>query len=111
MTETFFKKLEQLAERIAADQLDRLVKEKLDCAGNRARATAKIVSGRKYTKVNVGDSGRYMVDNDTGEIFGIKGYGQIHRGHRFGTLDTISHFYWGYHTARPINSAEPSRAV
>jgi hypothetical protein len=42
-----------------------------------------------------------MVDNATGEIFGIKGYGVIHRGHRYGTLDTIGDYDWsGYHAVK-----------
>ena len=51
--------------------------------------------GKKYTKVDVGPSGKYMVVNDTGEIFGIKGYGVIHRGHQYGTLDTVDEWHWG----------------
>lgn len=50
--------------------------------------------GKKYTKVDVGSSGKYMIDND-GNIFGIKGYGVIHKGKRYGTLDTINSYYWG----------------
>ena len=55
---------------------------------------AKIKPGRKYTKVDVGRSGAYMIDSE-GNIFGIKGYGVIHRGHYYGTLDTIKEFFWG----------------
>jgi hypothetical protein len=46
-----------------------------------------IKSGKKYSKVDVGSSGRFMVVNETGEIFGIKAYGVINRGHRYGTLE------------------------
>ena len=57
----------------------------------------KIKMGRKYANVDVGRSGKYMVELDTGNIFGIKGYGVIHRGHYFGTLDTINAYDWsGY---------------
>lgn len=53
--------------------------------------------GSKYVRVDVGDSGKYMVDLD-GNIFGIKGYGRVHKGHRYGTLDTIELWDWsGYH--------------
>ena len=53
--------------------------------------------GIKFGRVDVGDSGKYMVDLETGEIFGIKGYGVVHRGHRYGTLDTIQDWDWsGY---------------
>lgn len=55
--------------------------------------------GKKFIRVDVGDSGKYMVDIATQEIFGIKGYGVIHRGHRFGTLDTIADWQWGDYTA------------
>jgi len=58
-----------------------------------------VTKGRKYTKVDVGRSGRYMVENSTGKIFGIKGYGVIHRGHQYGTLETITDWYWGPYRA------------
>ena len=55
--------------------------------------------GRKYTKIDVGYSGKYMVVNETGEIYGIKAYGVIHKGHYYGTLDTINEWNWGGYTA------------
>ena len=69
-----------------------------------------IKPGRKYTKVDVGDSGKYMVENDTGDIYGIKAYGVIHRGHRYGNLSTIHDYYWGRYTAFfcPIKKPEAS---
>lgn len=64
---------------------------------------ARVKVGRKYANVDVGDlcnmSGRYMVDLATGEIFGIKAYGVIHRGHRYGTLDTVEAWNWEGYTA------------
>ena len=54
--------------------------------GNEKSYIAHIKPGRKYTKVDIGNSGRYMIENATGKIFGIKGYGVIHRGHYYGTL-------------------------
>ena len=57
----------------------------------------RIKIGRKYANVDVGHSGKYMVELATGTIYGIKGYGVIHRGHCFGTLDTIADWNWsGY---------------
>lgn len=63
---------------------------------------AIIVPGRKYTKVDtargkdeVGRCGRFMVDQDTGTIYGIKAYGRIHKGKRYGTLDTVADYTWG----------------
>jgi hypothetical protein len=70
-------------------------------------ATVRAVPGKRYTKIDVGPtnnwSGRYMVESDTGRIFGIKGYGVIHRGHYYGTLDTIHDFFWGAYTAVPVD--------
>jgi len=61
----------------------------------------KVTPASKYTRVDVGSSGKFMVVNATGEIFGIKGYGVIHKGHAYGTLDTIHEWDWSdYHPAR-----------
>ena len=57
--------------------------------------TVHVKPGRKYTKVDVGRSGKYMVVNETGEIYGIKGYGVIHKGHYYGTLETMNEWNWG----------------
>jgi hypothetical protein len=48
---------------------------------------AKLIAGPKYTKLDVGTSGKFMIVNATGEIYGIKTYGRIHLGHYYGTLD------------------------
>jgi hypothetical protein len=58
--------------------------------------------GPKYTKIDRGPghsmSGFLMIENATGDIWGIKGYGVVHRGHHYGTLDTAGDWYWGnYH--------------
>jgi hypothetical protein len=64
----------------------------------------EVIPGPKYTKVDLGvpffddghvGSGKYMVENATGIIYGIKGYGRVHKGHMYGTLDTIDRWYWG----------------
>lgn len=57
-----------------------------------------VKQGKKYTKIDMAESGRYMIDSD-GNIFGIKAYGVIHRGHQYGTLDTINDWYWGEYKA------------
>ena len=66
----------------------------------------KIHVGRVYTRVDVGPefnmSGKYMVENDTGIIFGIKGYGVVHKGHYYGTLAEIHTYAWGGYTARRV---------
>lgn len=55
--------------------------------------------GLKYTRVDVDGSGKYMVVNETGEIFGIKAYGVIHKGHRYGTLSSVRDWDWSGYVA------------
>ena len=58
------------------------------------RCETSVIPGKKYTKVNVGHSGKFMIDA-AGNIFGIKGYGVIHKGHHYGNLETVNDWYWG----------------
>ena len=59
--------------------------------------TVSVKMGSKFARVDVGSSGKYMVDLETGDLYGIKAYGVVHRGHRYGTLDTIQEWDWsGY---------------
>jgi hypothetical protein len=62
--------------------------------------------GPKYTKIDRGPrwgpgrtehnmSGFLMVENKTGRIYGIKGYGRVHKGRYYGTLDTATDWFWG----------------
>lgn len=92
--------LERFRARFQANQDARMEREypTLDHTG--PQYTVEVIPGPKYAKVNAGrGSGRYMVVNATGEIFGIKGYGVIHRGHPYGTLDTVDAFDWGGYRA------------
>lgn len=66
---------------------------------------------RKYVRVDVGTSGKYMIERDTEKIFGIKAYGVIHRGHQYGTLDTIQDWQWGGYFARPVSQPAPQPEV
>ena len=60
-----------------------------------------LVHGRLYTQVNIGRAGRYMVEKTTGNIYGIKGFGKIHKGHQYGTLATAADWSWGTYYAQP----------
>lgn len=92
-------KIEIFAKLVSKEQLERLNKdypENLEHNPDfwKKDATTSVKPGRKYTKVDVGTSGKFMIDEDD-NIFGIKAYGVIHRGHYYGTLDTIDQYYWG----------------
>jgi len=97
---TFQEKLERFRARVEAEQWESLHRR----FPNLKQELVTIKPGKKYTKVDVGTSGKFMVTQD-GEIFGIKGYGVIHRGHRYGTLDTIDQYWWGEYG--PIKGGRP----
>ena len=94
-------KIKQFAELLEKQQIERLKICKLDCEANIFHARVHIMEGKKYTKVNVGTSGKYMIDEE-GNIFGIKGYNVINKKHHFGTLGTINSYYWGNYKAVKI---------
>jgi hypothetical protein len=77
-------------------------KQRLAKAYSQRQADAEevqVVPGRVYTKVDLGShgmfGGRYMVENATGVIYGTKAYGKVHKGHRYGTLETTAEWDWG----------------
>jgi len=95
-------KLLSLAKMMADQSIERLQADDLACETNvNAAKNVVIKNGKKYIKVDQGNSGKYMVVKATGEIFGIKAYGVIHRGHSYGTLDTITQWNWGGYRAVP----------
>jgi len=94
----FLEKVNLLAELIENQQVAELAKQGLACETNVEACKVTIKKGRVYTKVDIGTSGRYMIDRE-GNIYGIKAYGVIHKGHFYGTLETINNYYWGKFTA------------
>ena len=95
-------KLNKFAKLLEKQQIENLHVRNIACQANINNCKVTIKPGKKYVKVDVGSSGKYIVDAD-GNIFGIKGYGVIHRGRRFGTLDTIDEWDWGGYGAVRIN--------
>ena len=90
-------KVNELCELITSHQRERLVKLKYNPELHPHKAVSK--DGNKYIRVDVGTSGKYMVEKSTGNIYGIKAYGVIHHGHQYGTLETINDYFWGGYTA------------
>jgi len=95
-------KLEELKALIEKDKTDFYAKHYPDITGLllEKSITVNIRPGQKYIKIDIGSSGKYMVEGLTGNIYGIKAYGVIHRGHQYGTLDTINQYFWGDYTAQ-----------
>jgi len=91
-------KIKTFADLLENQQIECLKKKGLGCQCNIDNAKVKVKEGKKYIKIDVGSSGKYMIDAE-GNIFGIKAYGVIHKGHIFGNLDTINNWYWGDYKA------------
>ena len=99
-------KLIHFAQRVETEQAERYRREFPEYEEDADPfAKVSIIRGKKYVKVDVGSSGKFMI-TEAGEIFGIKGYGVIHRGHQYGTLDTIDEWNWGDY--KPTRKPEPS---
>jgi hypothetical protein len=91
--------INEFANKVQKETLERLNKDYPNTNHDwEPDSKTKIIVGKKYTKVDVGQSGKFMVVNDTGEIFGIKAYGVIHKGHKYGTLETINDYFWGHYS-------------
>jgi len=90
-------KIKNLANKIAEETRTEYIKKGFDPKLHNFAVSIK--PGSKYIKIDVGTSGKYMVEKSTGNIYGIKAYGVIHRGHQYGTLDTIDEWYWGEYVA------------
>jgi hypothetical protein len=97
--ENFETKLEQFRALVESDTQARFIADGYTLAVHLPNTLCKLKIGGKYAKVDVGTAGKYMVELDTGRIFGIKGYGVIHRGHSYGTLDTTNEWNWGGYVA------------
>ena len=86
--------IQEFAELVEKEQNERLKKEGREEIFK--RLITRVIPGKKYTKVDVGTAGKFMLDKE-GRIFGIKRYGQVHKGRCYGTLDTIDQWNWGYY--------------
>lgn len=102
-------KIIAFAALLEAQSIQRLQEQSLDCKANLNNAKTHIHEGKKYTRVDIGTSGRYMVENATGNIFGIKGYGQVHKGHFYGTVDTTTEYFWGNYYPQRLASPLPTQ--
>ncbi len=103
---TFTDKLNNFAVLLEKQQLERLNTNGLACQANIDNCKVKTNTGKKFTKVDVGTSGKFMVENTTGNIYGIKGYGVVHLGHFYGTLDTTAEYDWSDYYPKKLAKQE-----
>ena len=95
-------KLEAFAERVETEQRARYARDYPTIEPEIVTRDCRVVikDGARWTRVDVGTSGKFMVDRD-GAIYGIKGYGKVHPKKRYGTLDTIDEWEWGGYEPLP----------
>jgi hypothetical protein len=102
--------IDELAALILTQQRERIASRYSQWQADAERVEVR--PGRKYTKIDHGPernmSGFLMIDNETGDIYGIKGYGVVHKGRRYGTLATADQWYWGEYGPRKIRGGVPS---
>ena len=98
-------KIAQLALLLQEETRARLARQYSQAQAD--RESAEIRPGKVYTKIDIGGSGKLMVEHATGIVYGIKAYGKVHKGHAYGTLDTTSDWYWGEYYPRPRTDADP----
>lgn len=100
-------KLQLLCDKITKQSKEYLQIRGLGCEANLLNAKANYIIKKKYTYIDIGQSGKYLI-NDNGEIYGIKAYGVINLRRSYGTLDTIDNYYWGDYTAKKITQDDRS---
>ncbi len=92
----------ELADLILDQSRERLARLYSQAQADNERVIVR--PGPKYTKIDRGPShnmsGMLMVENATGRVYGIKAYGKVHKGHPYGTLDTVDAWYWGSYYPR-----------
>ena len=103
---TIQEKIAVFASVLEQEKIEYLHKHNLACEANLNNAKVNTIPGKKYIKIDVGGSGKYMVEISTEKIYGIKAYGVIHRGHYYGTLDEIHNWNWGGYTATKITTKQ-----
>ena len=97
-------KILAFAQLVETEQIQHLRDKHLDCKANLNNARVHVHDGKKYVRVDIGNSGRYMVEWATGNIYGVKAYGVVHKGHFYGTVDTIGDWNWGdYYPTKKVN--------
>lgn len=94
-------------------KLDAFVKALNDGRKHPEFGTWQVETGRKFDKVYEQTKnqklGRYMVDRNSWQIFGIKSWAQINPRRTFGTIDTVNQYEWSGHTGSPKPGTEAER--
>lgn len=82
-------KIEKFAKLVQKAEQDSLRRSGMACQANLDNCITEVKPGRKWAKVNVGHSGKFMIDPE-GRIYGVKAYGVPNLRRFYGTLDNPS---------------------
>lgn len=68
------------------------------------------IEGKKYYRINIGSSGKFMYDTQDNHVYYIKGYGVIDRKKDFGEIEAIvnANFDYDSYSIVPFNSKKRS---
>ena len=80
-------KIEQFAALVQEQEKQAIIRLCGSLNGNEKAYLTHIKPKKKYVYVDVGNSGRYILEDEN--VYGCKAYGVIHRGHFYGSLDDI----------------------
>jgi len=115
MTTEFAARLENFRLRVENDQIERYRSDfgaaSAGGVNEKSATTTTTKPGTKFAKVDIGRCGRYMVEVSTGNIFGVKSYGTVHRGHFYGTLETTDQWFWGEYYPHKKDGSSRNQAV
>jgi hypothetical protein len=106
--------IEEFAQTVLAEQKARLARDYSQWQADAEQV--HVIPGRVYTKVDLGTdgggfTGKFMVEVATGNIYGIKAYGKVHKGHFYGTLDTVADWDWSnYYPSRLRSGVQAGQA-
>lgn len=104
----------------AVEYLDKLEKFRLAVQSQHLAAvqngyTVEVETGRKFDKVyiNTGhqNMGRYMVDRNTWNIYGVKSWAQVNPRRWFGTLSMVDQWDWSGYTGVPKPGTDAEKAL
>jgi len=59
--------------------------------------TVNVKMGQKYYKVGLGSHITYMVEIETGDIYGTLGYDKVNKLHYYGKVANMEDYFWGGH--------------
>jgi hypothetical protein len=98
VTDEFKRKVDYLVNKISNEIKQKLYDEGHDSLLSMGYGVVTAEYRQKYVLIKVAKQSNYMIEKETGRIFGTKAYDTINRVRPYKTLDDVDDYYWGdYH--------------